>query len=76
MGAGLCGEGACSRSTAKQSQSFGVAARPSGSKLPLHTNPLPHGICKPLASRFQGYSHVPRPSLQLRVLPYEDRRWA
>ncbi|MRU51578.1 hypothetical protein FIV37_14885 [Pseudomonas gessardii] len=37
----------------------------------------PHRLCMP--SRFlsfQGYYHVPRPSLQLRVLPDQDRCWA
>ncbi|RFD33267.1 hypothetical protein CER19_03455 [Pseudomonas sp. GL93] len=34
-----CGEGACSRSTAQQSQAFGGASHPSASKLARHSKP-------------------------------------
>jgi hypothetical protein len=33
----FCGEGACSRSAAQQSQEIGPAAQASGSKLPRHS---------------------------------------
>ncbi|RZI26053.1 hypothetical protein EUX58_07905 [Pseudomonas sp. 770NI] len=37
----------------------------------------PHRLRMPSRlSSFQGYYHVPRPSLQLRVLPDQDRCWA
>ncbi|PTT09616.1 hypothetical protein DD985_02590 [Pseudomonas sp. HMWF011] len=36
-----CGEGACSRSTAQQSQAFGGASHPSASKLARHSKPAP-----------------------------------
>jgi hypothetical protein len=53
VGAGLCGEGACPRWTAQQSQNLntrfvkynqnpdiGVASRPNGGKPPRHKSPL------------------------------------
>ncbi|QAY83778.1 hypothetical protein CUN61_07200 [Pseudomonas arsenicoxydans] len=52
-----------------------TGVRPSqASQLPQ--KPASIGMCSLRLTCFQGYDHVPRPSLQLRVLPYEDRRWA
>ncbi|TFY95807.1 hypothetical protein DYL61_02200 [Pseudomonas nabeulensis] len=60
-------EGACPRWQSVSQQIHLLTHRNRG-QAPSHTS-LP-------VSSFKGYYHVPRPSLQLRVLPDQDRCWA
>ena len=75
VGAGFCGSWlACDGITSVflKHRGAGIAGKPGA-----HTSLLPFGLSKPhRLTRFQGYDHVPRPSLQFRVLPYQDRCWA